>query len=650
LIDQYKILRSASDPSFVAKAFANYCASQQQRFSDLMEFITTAMTYFDDIVNIQQVNDFITSDGRFSPEAKIPTDYGYVELNVLVCQLINCSNDTEGSFDSSTTTLWVINDSDNWPNLVTVDEVIDQLKQSLHSITALTGAALASSYDTVASKLSYFRDYVSRTFQNAFADISGMISRYSLLLEKTNNATEFLNSVHLDLGVEELADDLSTKVIADTDIYKYTGASPMGPLDFGSAISAASSGLKIGAKIVSNLFKGIFNLGKSLFSTAKKYIIDVAVDPFDLEVINSDVTDGIIDGFAYIKKNEQYIYEHSTEEYPDLYLDVLDNAFSSHKDLAFNFFCCNVGFTNIQPVIIEGQKHKITYDVMVKPKPVNLDTFRSLFSTYYHSNASGSWLSGSIDDACEKLSLLIHSPNLYYSSKDGEAAMYKGYAGSVVIFKMLLIMAGYELDGEPDFYIDLNDASMNIFDESWDQQLPSPVTNADFVSIVSGWNSVSQTFEFPFFWITFLLQGYCNLVKDRHDYPLDFPFMPYMNDGLYMGTPQYSIKTDQQNYDRFNNVATTFIIAVAAVVIVGMAVVKLRKVAFKAIATKAGLQRQLENELASGVYNKDTFKAFRKARRKANMLSFFSSGLQNASTAVAISDDGSASIIQLIAG
>lgn len=650
MIDRYKILRSASDPSFVAKAFANYCASQQQRFTDLMEFVTTAMTHFDDQVDIDQVNAFITSDGRFSPTAKIPTDYGYVELNDLICQSINCANDIEGSLDTSTTTIAIINPNDGWPSLVTIDEVIDQLKQSLHSITALTGAALASSYDTVTSKLSYFRDYISRTFQNAFADVSGMVARYSLLLEKTNNSTEFLSSVQADLGVDELADDLSDKVIADTDIYKYTGASPMGPLDFGSAVSAASSAIKVGAKIVSNVFKGIFNLGKSLFSKAKKYIIDVAIDPFDLEVINSDVTDGLIDGFSYIKKDEQFYYENSVAGNPDPYLGVLDDAFSSHKDLAFNLFCCNVGFTNIQPVIVEGQTHKITYDVMVKPKPVNVDVFRSLFSEYYQSDSSHSWLTGSIDDACQKLASLTHSPNLYYSIKDGEAAMYKGYAGSVAIFKILLQMMGSELDGEIDFFVDLDDASMNIFNGNWDQQLPSPVTNAHFVNIASGWNNGSQTFVFPFFWVINLLHGYVQLIKARHDYPVDYPFMPYMNDGLYMGTPQYSIKTDQQNYDRFNNVATTFIIAVAVIVIVGVAVIKLRKAAFKAAATKAGLQRKLENELASGVYNKDTLKAFRKARRKANMLSCFSSGLQNASNAVVASDDGSVSIIRLIAG
>jgi hypothetical protein len=634
----------------VAKAFANYCASQQQRFAELFEFVTTSMIHFEEQSDIQQINAFIVDDGRFSPTAKIPTDYGYIELNELILQLANCSNDLDGSLDSSNTTVSIVNPSENWPNEVTVDEVIDQMKQSLHSITSLTGAALASSYDTVTSKLAYFRDYISRTFQNAFADISGMVARYSLLLEKTNNAIEFLSNVQLDLGVEGLADDTSTTVIADTDIHKYTGASPMGPLDFGSAISAASSAVKVGAKVVSNVFKGIFNLGKTLFSKAKKYIIDVAIDPFDLEVINSDVTDGIIDGFAYVQKGGRYRYDRSVTGTPDPHLEVLDHAFSSHNDLAFNLFCCNVGFTNLQLTTSESGSHEVTYDVMVKPKPVNVDVFRSLFLEFYQVDGSQSWLIGSIDDVCDKLSSLVHSPNLYYSTKDGERTMYKGYAGAVAIFNILLDIVYYELLGETTFSVTLSNPLFNIFDENWDQQLPSQITNADFVSIASGWNSGTQTFDFPFRWVNFLLSSYDLLIRARHDYPLDYPFMPYMNDGLYMGTPQYSIKTDQQNYERFNRVATTFIIAVAVIIIVGAAVIKLRKTAFKAAATKAGLQRKLENELASGVYNKDTLKAYRKAKRKANMLSFFSSGLQNASNNPSANDNGSDSIIKLIAG
>jgi len=673
ITDRNIMFQEMAEPAFFIRAFAEYTADKQRLYSEFIALYSTACS-LDEPLNEINVDEFILNNSdNFNPQCYIPFQEGFIRMRDLFIQatsgidMISRPED-EPSFSISfgdfnpEPELWVKSEVQKFIQLVdglgnkvaqlSIADVGEELQSMLHSVVCLAGACFAMELDNISERLSYFRDYISRTFNNAYTLASNAGSFFTNLLEKARDALTFMQNVKESMGVDDAADDNSPFVNGNSQVGLYTGASPLGPLDFGSAVNIATSTIKTGAKVVANVIGGILGLGAKVIGSAVSKVISVATNPDDMYIVDNKQLSFTTDGWqiqSAMPSPEVYFINISEPDFV--------GVIAGKEKLGINTLFGEILFQNVDAEygINKQDKGFVKFkgEFCYRLKPLNWDLIKSIIQPYVPSSG-GSMTIGNM------LSILTtlrsNYPGIYVDANDTEVNILRGLRASYILwshFAMHANIIATTSSGEPD----TNDLGMSKV--AWDgivnnvESIIGSVTNAMFVTALSGYNFSTSAFPIwngplpgsynppvghgPQNEICLIgvyhLGAYCQNRVERKVYPLSYHFYPFTSDYTKFSLPRFAIKTDQENYEAWNKLATTMIVvAVVAVVAIG-AIVKIKRLARNANWKAMGLQRDIENNLAKGIPpTKSQMRQLRRNKLKAKLLGYPVSSLQGSLT------------------
>lgn len=647
----FRCATAGADPKFVATTFAEYVADKQQSYNTLLSLCGTALD--GSITTRQQAIELIQqADSTWNSECWVQLSSGSIRIADLLLALsqqaaLVADNLSATEFDE----VIELTRLDGSSVSVSIAAIGDDLQTQLHSVTTLAGAAKAMIHESLTERLTYFRDYITRTFSNGYADLSNSLSYYTDLLEQCNTPESFIASIRNAMEVDELASDDSQKELEDTNIYDYTGASPMGALDFSSAVAAAGSVIRTGAKVVKNVITGVLGLGAKLFSWIGGKIYNVAINPYDLEIIDDNASSYTIDGWQYQTSGTIQIQSTNNMGITKKDIDAIDLS----KPVQMQTLAGECIFTGMS----RQGNYAIGGTWMFKPRPINPMVITAVLSEYQSVLHSGI----SVTELQQMFYRLSQSPGIYLDTDANERDMIIGFKCAYFLQLAINWAARFEMDNanettpDPRATFEAFPNYWNAFKQILDEILiqnqgsgvPSTVTNADFIKIASGWNGstfpslttyvpyatgIREGYEYLYqsnaLW-SFLLNAWIANRVQRSYFPVDYNFVPYTTHNVGFQKARFRVKTDAENQNAFNTFLTVAIIVVVVATVAITALVKLKKAANLANFNAAGKQRQIENALANGQpVSKADYKAWRKAKRKANLLSGFSSQTQSA--------------------
>jgi len=320
--DPNGLLQSCATTKHYAKALLEWTEDKKKTFQTMMDMLIL-IAYDEREYTESQCKQFIIDNSDFNPECWVPTSMGYVKLHKLL-RHVTLVADINSQIDETTKNITLVDSAEQTiEDPFSLSELVTDLKASLHSVVSLIGAikAFIEEDARLEERISIFREYLSRTFENAYSDLSQTAEWIVERLEIDRDLDSFLRALLPASGIETIADDNSAAVYADSDLSKYTGASPMGPLDFSAAAKVLNATTKVGAKIVWSVYLSFCLWRHKVFTKTKKKMHELHVDPVDLDVID-ERNDPFIDGFCWEKKmdlaskyrdNPESIWQHFTE-------------------------------------------------------------------------------------------------------------------------------------------------------------------------------------------------------------------------------------------------------------------------------------------------------------------------------------------------
>jgi len=671
-----KILTSMTNPIFSAKAFADYCRAREENYKDLIALLTGVFSYDLSLTSPtirDDIDEYVNNTSKFSPDAWVPLQAGYIRINQLLYAMLKMDLDIgdviEGTtidqeYDVDDNIIPVVNGLGDALSSISYTDVVDSMQADLHSLTCLTAAFNAFNTDSISDRLSSFRDYISRTFQNGFTDFSSSAGYMANLLEKCNTIEELAAQVYRASGYEQTTDESSPVVIGQSDLCQYTGASPAGPLDFSSVASATATVIKTGAKVVGGLLLGLAKGAAKLFKATAQKVIEVVADPYDICVLDSGATSYTVDGFfmEHTPSGTYWIADNNPGDAPSWELfQIMDQMWSKESSYLPESFKFDLIFGE---VLVEGFRmdrgRKFTssdfdsygwaYDrLILKLKPIRRAVLSELM-TYLKAQIDGeTFLKGTVEEILPILQKIQNTPMIHADVDVTEKELFLSFVDSYVCLYCLIQFAFAESNYRRDWEMYGNDdpetTEMVIFSPFTDGEiqfkpefdiyglLPN-VTNKHFATLCAYPDQVLNI-AFPF--TSSLFPAWAGLLMGHHKidqflFPFDYGFLPYSKDCVF-SAPRFEIKTDHRNQETFNTFMTTAVTIAVIAVVATVALVKVSKVARKAKLQFAGAQRRLENKLAEGKATKADFKAYKKAKRKVKLTSMFSNGMQQSGSA-----------------
>lgn len=239
-----------------------------------------------------KVNEILTAHG-LSYNQIIALDQGFVKLGdamsyvgkascVYADSTINGVDDalTKESFDVKNAAGQTIQNVK-----ISAIDILDSVKKSLHSSVATAAAISASIGESISDKYNLFTDKLGRFFDSTFSDISGMVSFVKDTFKtKFDSPFDYVSNLLSKIGIGKQADD-DTFTPDQSEIYEYTGSSPLPVIDFhflGSAFETVGKAIGAGLKImfggiVEGLEKVTNTIGSAFENTA--YIGDLEQKP-----------------------------------------------------------------------------------------------------------------------------------------------------------------------------------------------------------------------------------------------------------------------------------------------------------------------------------------------------------------------------------
>lgn len=648
-IKQDSLLKAMSDDKAYARALKEYLDDKAQTWTQFQNAVLEV--FADDDIKIGDIDSFIANRmPGFYPYSYVPLNNGSITLRALLVQTIQSrDSDDPESHEVELT------QKTGSPAVTTIENMFSEIQESLHSIVVFAAAAGSMAFDSVTDRLTIFRDHVSRTFTSAFAATSGSLEYFTSLIEKSVSVSDFVVAISESMDIDNIEDIQPTQ----SNVYEYTGASPVGPLDFGSVAKVAGSVIKTGSTIVKSAFKGLWGLGKKVFSSVASKVSQLVSDPFDIEQIDGSPTNSIIDGFHWqdVGSNTIRVYTWIDQRY-DLG-DVVSMINDTMVDGSWRKFTFKTGhllfkvkgasvyqdWTYYHSYLDEEYNQpddshyyadiEISYEILFQPTLTLIQPLKSSFPNQFDlrqaSLQSESSFRGLINNSYDTL-LQEFTHKSHGSLKQSEQEVFNGFANgfiatmealSIIHLKLMSdsgtsLFHAFRLHRSEADPIDEMPWSRNDYTNFWTNYGTTNPTNADFVAIASGYKNGG--FDSNHFNVKALLGIIFYQAKTRVDHPLDYMFIPYERQEARKEIGQYRIKTDSDNYQAFNKFinAAIVIIAVATVATVGLKFMKSAKL--KAGLKYQALQKQTGDKVLAGTATKADFKLLKKARKKNALL------------------------------
>lgn len=272
---------------------------------------------------------------------------------------------------------------------VSIQDITLTINSILEETTALYAACKSATIENVADRIVAFNDTLSSTFSNVYDAGSKGISYFRGIISTVGATTQnILTTLTSAIGIESR--DESTNIFSETDVGKYTGASPVPSIDLSTAkgvIKATGAVIVAGAKKIWSLLSKGFSW---VVRKTKQYIINPILSPYDLKKI-SDSEYYSIDKFslpqngldtiilANLKDKNGLSYPYDVQS---KVADAMDNQ----------WFKCETIFGEI---LIQFHKQisndlttGLTADVNIKPYCINPETLSrcAQYPCYYYSN------------------------------------------------------------------------------------------------------------------------------------------------------------------------------------------------------------------------------------------------------------------------
>jgi hypothetical protein len=657
-----KILTEGADDAFRLRAFRDYTAARTQDYQDLILSISrlTEETPLDINVTVDNfhavasdiVSNFTDLSG-FDGQSYICFNRGYITKNDLFTSIVesNLISAYSLDIDNYSTTL---KKPDNTTAQSDVLEIIDELKENLHSVVCLQAAceAMDIAKEDISARLSVFSAKIKEVFANEYNDISNTATYLRNSILQSNTISGFLASLKQSMNTDELSGDNTDFVVENSDFSQYAGTSPMCALATGAVkgLGIVSAVINVGAKVIANVVSGVVNFAKGLFSKATSYVNRVFVDPYDVEVIDKKADSYTVDGWcAPIQVADRTMVRRGIT---DWYNNEAVQKWIRNSKKWFKY--SNIGieclFKYDRAYLVDGPNN--TYDLLVdgvkmyvKARSVNPDLFNPLLTPTLNVEYQGTITP---TEFCNLLQLMKQNPDLYVAAPDDEKKQYDafncGYRLGGLILGMGLKEVENSIAGTPDAMITvLSNMCLNYsYTGNWYdwEQRSTAVTNRDFVLQLSGMKENGSSLEInPILGnnkvsADYLAKDLLKLIlyafQDQVDDPLNYSFVPYRLEKEGWSTATFKVKTDHQNADALEKFVTIATVIIIVAVVAVSAIIAIKKIAraryFSALSKRSRLDAKLWNgeKLTSS-----EMRVYRRSSRILERSSFISSGLQS---------------------
>lgn len=571
-------------------------------------------------------------------------------------------------------------------------ELVDSVKESMVSAAAAKSAIIASTFDSVADRLSKFETDMAAYIDTTFSGHASTLNYYKSLIATKLPKIDIIDQIFKSSGANELeAGDPIT--LADMDISQYTGANPLGAFSMKCFKDATRTlGQAVGAAVV-----GIWTVVKTgvtwLWNKASTAVTRVFSNPYDV-IDSGDAKAGpCFTGFQYqwqfsgpdplhVRFRFPTVADYSSEEVgltTAIKMEDKENKWFAFKTLGGEVFL------RVEEVLTYGKEHdsesgldfgyadvtKCT--IIAKPYPLAFDSI-SEFCTTDGSNPNIVTVRG---DAEVIGKYLAARPGGSYldtdaSENDLANAFIHGWAFMWASIDNMRRSTWYNYALDP-YTTELN-YKFTKFDDS------ATVTNLDWLKIASGYSgnvSAPSFLTCPMETKTWVWR------EDNPDYPqgsykstrslytavkslfgvilsavagnaFDKSFgnyVPYTCNATSISTGRYSLKTDQAN----QNVANAFMTVIIAIVIVVAVVITGAVIAHK-ITRKLFWKRtefigQSDNAMWNGKsLSPSDRRRYLRYKRKLDGASALSSGLVGSSIQEAVKSIDLSSVVSALNG
>lgn len=687
VIKPLTVIQKFSDAEFRVKAFSEFCDRAVERYTNLMNMISALPDYIDgdgdDLVSPETAVQRALSDFGVYGEAVCPLSEGYHSTYQVALYIAESVYDemnvdslpTKGFGDPRELPSFSLSGLTSSPVLTTPGAVVDSIKTNLHSIVATQAAcrAFVNKTSNGVDFLVSFENTLKDVFTDPAADLSSTANYLKNTLISITDPDQFLSTIISASGIEDEADSDNEQYNPSmSEMAKYTGSSPSCALDFSSATNAIVSTAKVAAKAVKGFLKGIFNIGKKIFSKIVEEVREVTVDPDDLKVIDKDGF-STVDGFYIHVKDDGPEYAE-----PDTWHFHLENpywvnseaipSFKAITDIcnrkANKWFAFKTLFSEImirwKEDAVQGllKEDAVNCDVayfpakielLIKPRVLNVSVLESAAKAEWKSDGGSGvvwdYLKGDYVEAFLD-NLQLAGGTLYDVADKTERERFLGTVYAVALTLDLIESSNKQLTR--------GDAYPIIFpSQAALSRIPEQITNKDWINLFSGWNQQTQTYEglkgIPlrtYLGVTTnvwtLFGDFVSLIAWSLTYeelsgdtsgPL---FVPYSNNHTSWNPPSYRIATDAENKEAFNTFFTTAITIIVAVAIAGTAIFLTKRRARNLFWKRQQRVLSTNAKLASGQpLTRSEKRKYMKAQRKLSVGNSISKGLTSGTSSSA---------------
>ena len=603
----FNTLISASDSKFAVRAYANHLDTIKQTYQKVTALLSTAAaTDPEDIGDTAPLEYFSAQiqEQGFNPEAHIMIGDQEFVLRQAMIDIYNGS-ESYAAGDGTATLEFTVSDAAG--SNMGYRDFVDGLVSNLHAITAAWAASAAALEESVSGRISLFRDKMQTLFADAYDDISSSVEYWTSALSENYSPSQWIPTAMSIMQVQQAADQEVT--VSETDLYQYTGASPLGPLAFTFAANAVAVAGYVALQAYVGVCKGIIALGQKIFNWGRQKLTEIVSDPDDLYVLDKDAPSPSVDSSYHIEtdcqvdmnlvgKNwnlntifgsaenlNQYILNYFQPTYKNKWLHV--------KILCGELFIRIIGLWQYSDHLVFNFDYKwrpYVLDVTKMEKFAMASGAPGSTSTRFNLAAGDTW------DAVSNSLLKVQTADIYADSNSSEIDKANGMIVACETMNNLAAMTLREACGMTVAY--------GWYTKPTEYTPLTAATNADFVRLAMGYKLTDGNWVYnPYISINniaeyvmlFLIHSY-----DRYTNPLSYSFLPYTSDSEDFEPGQWGIKTDTQNYQAFNSFGTKAVLTIAVIVATIYIGLKIRKWKRKKYLEKASYIGRIDNKMWNG--------------------------------------------------
>jgi len=685
-----------STREIVARAYKEYTAAISEAYSRLVDMTQLAVT---EVESDSNVNDVVLNiinqyaEYGYTPDTMVSLNEGQVRLADFLATLATSSKLDLEAIDSESDAreydaaiqLPRINEESF---TTTVNDVLQQLNASYHSLVVEN--AIANCYDagkTIAERITILRDTVSEKFKSAYTDVSNTLNQGVNKIKSGLDIVGYLEDKLKTSGIDAGADD-GTKISESDDVH-YTGASPATGYCWYSAgnvlISAGQKAVQVACNVVKTTFKGLFNLGKKVFSWATSKLKEILIDPKDFKEINGESGNHTFNGFYKLETMnvapDDYLYPYiingplhcdfitseiiiqceegtnPSKPYNDITtgftrvlkhkenvdLDVseglltgINNALSSNYDTLLEAASDIFTGDDILSRLNNYRMHNMTatVNILIKFKPINPAVIEGLVDGGSGHGLGYMYLTKDLIPCFDRL---VDCNNMYLDVSSTEADFYKGMALGVCLTKLLI--DSLELESRGYDISDPDDNGYAVYlpyaiDDIMTYIKTDLITNSDFIDLITQGKifvdtDLARTGYVQLDVAINLFYILNNIFKEKELHPFDYGFWPYSRNMTSWFDSSFEVIPDEVNQARFDNFVTTAVIVAVVATIGIVTLVKLKKHANRVLATAMGAEWDVTEKAQKGILTDADIKKWKKLKRKANRVSWLNGNLMS---------------------